>query len=129
MVWCRRYDVAVWAYCLLPNHVHLVAVPESEHGLRRVIGETDRRYTSRVNARKGWRGHLLVKVAPMLERIGEWGAYLAAKEDELMVEALRRHEKIGRVPGGEGFVETLEAARACRHRSGKRGRERGASQN
>ncbi|MCY3017535.1 MAG: transposase, partial [Planctomycetota bacterium] len=46
------------AYCLMPNHVHLIAVPKSEDGLRRAIGETHRRYTRRVNFREGWRGHL-----------------------------------------------------------------------
>lgn len=56
--WCGRSGVSVWAYCLMPNHVHLVAVPESEDGLRRAIGEAHRRYTLRVNAREGWLGHL-----------------------------------------------------------------------
>jgi len=23
--WCRSRAVAVWAYCLMPNHVHLIA--------------------------------------------------------------------------------------------------------
>ena len=27
------------AYCLMPNHVHLIAVPKSADGLRRAIGE------------------------------------------------------------------------------------------
>ena len=56
--WCGRRGVEVWAYCLMPNHVHLVAVPESEDALRRAIGEAHRRYTRRVNFREGWRGHL-----------------------------------------------------------------------
>ncbi len=56
--WCERCGVAVWVYCLMPNHVHLVAVPESEGELRRAIGEAHRRYTRRVNFRQGWRGHL-----------------------------------------------------------------------
>ena len=55
---CREHRVQVWAYCLMPNHVHLVVVPASEDGLRRGIGEAHRRYTRRVNFRKGWRGHL-----------------------------------------------------------------------
>ena len=46
------------AYCLLPNHVHLIAVPETEQGLARAIGEAHRRYTRRINFREGWRGHL-----------------------------------------------------------------------
>ena len=56
--WCREQGVRIWAYCLMPNHVHLVAVPSSEGGLRRAIGEAHRRYTRRVNFREGWRGHL-----------------------------------------------------------------------
>lgn len=56
--WCQRCGVEIWAYCLMPNHVHLVAVPESEEGLRRAIGEAHRRYSRHVNFQKGWRGHL-----------------------------------------------------------------------
>jgi len=56
--WCGKLGVEVWAYCLMPNHVHLIAVPESEDALRRAIGEAHRRYTRRINFREGWRGHL-----------------------------------------------------------------------
>jgi putative transposase len=37
--WSNHHNVAVWAYCLVPNHVHLIAAPKSEDGLRRAIGE------------------------------------------------------------------------------------------
>jgi putative transposase len=56
--WCRRRGVEVWAYCLMPNHVHLIVVPRREDGLRRGIGEAHRRYTRQVNFRENWRGHL-----------------------------------------------------------------------
>ncbi len=56
--WCDRNSVTVWAYCLMPNHVHLIAVPETETGLARAIGEAHRRYTRRVNFREEWRGYL-----------------------------------------------------------------------
>ncbi|HUS91963.1 MAG TPA: transposase [Phycisphaerae bacterium] len=56
--WCSKCGVEVWAYCLMPNHVHLVAVPATADGLRRGIGEAHRRYTRRINFREGWRGHL-----------------------------------------------------------------------
>jgi putative transposase len=58
VAWCRRCSVRIWAYCLMPNHVHLIVVPDDEEGLCRGIGETHRRYTRRVNFREGWRGHL-----------------------------------------------------------------------
>ncbi len=56
--WCRRRGVRIWAYCLMPNHVHLIAVPETEDALRLGIAEAHRRYTRFVNKREGWRGHL-----------------------------------------------------------------------
>ena len=56
--WCNRCKVQIWSYCLMPNHVHLIAVPETEDGLRRAIGEAHRRYTRYINFQKGWKGHL-----------------------------------------------------------------------
>lgn len=56
--WCVRFSVNIWTYCLMPNHVHLVAVPEYPSGLRNAIGETHRRYTRYINRREGWKGHL-----------------------------------------------------------------------
>jgi putative transposase len=56
--WCRKCAVEIWAYCLMPNHVHLIAVPETEDGLRLGIGEAHRRYSRMVNFREDWRGHL-----------------------------------------------------------------------
>ena len=55
---CRGAGTQVWAYCLMPNHVHLILVPRDEDGLRAALGETHRRYTRRINAREGWHGHL-----------------------------------------------------------------------
>lgn len=56
--WCRKCNVAIWAYCLMPNHVHLIAAPETEEGLRLAIGEAHRRYSSMINRRQKWTGHL-----------------------------------------------------------------------
>ena len=55
---CARERVAVWAYNLLPNHVHLILVPTDPDGLRRVLSLTHMRYTSRINRREGWKGCL-----------------------------------------------------------------------
>lgn len=56
--WSRKHEVRVWAYCLMPNHVHVVLVPPTAEALCRCVGEAHRRYTRRVNFREGWRGHL-----------------------------------------------------------------------
>jgi putative transposase len=50
--------VRIWAWCLMDNHVHFVAVPETEDGLARCFGETHKRYTRYINLREGWRGYL-----------------------------------------------------------------------
>ena len=55
---CAKTGTEVWAYCLMPNHVHLLLVPQCEDGLRAALGETHRRYTRRINSRNEWRGHL-----------------------------------------------------------------------
>ena len=56
--WCARAGVEIWAYCLMPNHVHLIAVPETEGALHKAVGEAHRRYSLAINDREGWRGHL-----------------------------------------------------------------------
>lgn len=159
--WCARCGVAVWAYCLMPNHVHLIAVPRTEDGLRRAFGEAHRRYSLAVNTRMEWRGHLwqgrfasfpmdeahllmaaryvelnpvrarivsrpddytwssapahlaarddeLVRVAPLLEMVGDWDAFLKEGLGNDEAEALRRHERTGWPLGEEAFVESLE---------------------
>lgn len=59
-----RIMLLTWSCCqnghtsIVPNHVHLIAVPETQEGLARAIGEAHRRYTRLINFREGWRGHL-----------------------------------------------------------------------
>ncbi len=53
-----RAGLKIWAYCLMPNHVHIIAVPEREDSLARGIGLAHRRYACWINRREGWSGHL-----------------------------------------------------------------------
>lgn len=54
---CRAAGVAVWAWCLMPNHVHLILVPSDADGLRRALAATHRRYAGTIHARRGRSGH------------------------------------------------------------------------
>ena len=54
----RRAGAAVWAYCLMPNHVHLIVTPVDADGPRATFAEAHRRYTGAINARFRWTGHL-----------------------------------------------------------------------
>ena len=56
--YAEKYGFDVWAYCLMPNHVHLMVVPRGPEGLAPAIGEVHRRYTRMINFRERWRGYL-----------------------------------------------------------------------
>ena len=108
-----KAGVAVWAYCLMPNHVHLILVPETREGLHQALGETHRRYTRRINFREGWRGYL-------------WqGRFASFPLDEAHLHAAGRYVELN--PLRAGLVEKAEdwpwssAARP----SGRRGRRSG----
>jgi len=55
---CASARVKCLAWCLMPNHVHLILVPHDEDGLRAALAEAHRRYSRRVNAAHGWTGYL-----------------------------------------------------------------------
>ena len=153
--------MALWAYCLMPNHVHLILVPSDADGLRAALGEAHRRYTRHINFRQQWRGYLwqgrfascvmdeshllacaryvelnpvraklvrrardwrwssarahlagrddgLVTVRPLLDRIGDWRAFLRGGLSEAEHEAIRAGERTGRPLGDKRFVARLE---------------------
>ena len=54
----KKAGSEIWAYCLMPNHVHLIVVPSDEDGLRQTFADAHRRYTGHINARNRWTGHL-----------------------------------------------------------------------
>ncbi len=56
--YCAKHRVDILAYCLMTNHIHLVAVPSREDGLEVVLRPLHMRYAQRINRRRGWKGHL-----------------------------------------------------------------------
>ncbi|MEO5597450.1 MAG: transposase [Novosphingobium sp.] len=158
----QRAHSEVWAYCLMPNHVHVVLTPADADGLRRTFGELHRRYTGYINARRRTTGHLwqgrygsvamdeqhfvtalryvalnpvrarlveraqdwewsstraliagqddtVVKVAPALERVGDFAAFLGEDFDEALgYAALRKAESVGRPVGSPEWLADME---------------------
>ena len=51
-------DVSVLAYCLMPNHIHLIAVPGERESLAVVLRRVHGRYAQYFNARRSRCGHL-----------------------------------------------------------------------
>ena len=54
---CGAAAVEVWAWCLMPNHVHLILVPSDPDGLRRALARVHRRYAGIIQARRKRTGH------------------------------------------------------------------------
>jgi putative transposase len=54
----KRAKVKVWAWAMLPTHVHLIVAPPSAEALARAIGETHRRYAAAINSKARRSGHL-----------------------------------------------------------------------
>lgn len=46
-------ETGIWAYCLMPNHVHLVMVPGHEDGLRAALGSATFKQRSENAAHQG----------------------------------------------------------------------------
>ena len=171
-----KAGTAIWAYCLMPNHVHLILVPADPDGLRRTLADVHRRYTSHINLRHGWTGHLwqgrfgsvamdaahlacaaryvalnpvrarlaaraqdwpwssarahlcgrddgVVRVAPLLERYGDFAAFLDAPRDgeEAAFKRLRQGETTGRPVGADAWLDHLERTHGRPLRPAKRG--------
>ncbi len=55
---CEIYDAKILAYCLMPNHIHLIVTPSSVDSLKNAIGEAHQKYTRMINFRQKWQGHL-----------------------------------------------------------------------
>lgn len=53
-----KADVDLLAYCLMPNHVHLILIPHRVDSLARLLRKTHARYARRTNLKYDWQGHL-----------------------------------------------------------------------
>jgi len=54
----RKYGLDIVGYCLMANHVHIVATPRTEDSLARAVGRTHFRYTQYINRFHKRSGHL-----------------------------------------------------------------------
>jgi putative transposase len=54
----KRYHLRLVGYCVLTNHVHLVAVPERDDSLAKVLGRTHCDYARWLHIRQRATGHL-----------------------------------------------------------------------
>ncbi|MGB2754583.1 MAG: transposase [Phycisphaerae bacterium] len=90
----QKHALEIWAYCLMTNHVHVVAVPREADALAATFKPVDMRYTQHVNRRLHATGHL-------------WQGrfYSCPLDDEHLWEAVRYVE---RNPVRAGLVKRAE---------------------
>ena len=71
---CERSGLAVEAYCLMDNHVHIVAVPAGEASLAKALGRTNLYYTRYVNRLHGPSGQAPSREASAARACGRGGS-------------------------------------------------------
>jgi len=174
----RKYDLKIWAYCLMSNHVHFICVPGNSASLSKTFNTLHMRHSQRMNRKRGIKGHLwqgrffscimdeshlyaavryvennpvragivsspeqylwsstaghIKKNAdPVLsydchleKEYKEWLAYLNDKEENQVIEDIRKKTLTGRPCGDEAFVDRLEAFFGRRMRPLPMGRPR-----
>lgn len=54
----QKAGIEFWAYCLMDNHVHFIAVPRKEDSFAAGFKEAHKHYSRMINFREKWRGHL-----------------------------------------------------------------------
>jgi len=55
----QQFNIRIQAWCLMPNHVHLVAVPADENGLSQAMGRAFWGYTSSYNSIHNIKGRMV----------------------------------------------------------------------
>ena len=54
----KKYSLKIWAYCLMSNHVHFIAVPMAHDSLAKTFNTLHMRYSQHMNMKKNAIGHL-----------------------------------------------------------------------
>ena len=54
----KKYRLSILAYCLMPNHVHFVAIPEEENSFAKTFNACHMRYAHYFNRKNHVTGHL-----------------------------------------------------------------------
>jgi len=54
----HKYNARILAYCLMPNHVHFVAIPKEKHSFARIFSTSHMLYAQHFNKKHNTVGHL-----------------------------------------------------------------------
>ena len=108
---CHAAEVEIWAWCLMPNHLHLILVPSDADGLRRALSRVHRIYAGIIQTRRKRSGHF-------------WqGRFGAVAMDEAYLAAALRYVSLN--PVRARLVERAQDWRWSSARAHLRGRDDG----
>jgi putative transposase len=86
--YARKHNLDIWAYCLMPNHVHIVGVPGADDAMSSVFRTVHMLYSQYYNRKANAVGHL-------------WqGRYYSCALDEPHAYAAVRYVEMNPVRGG-----------------------------
>ncbi|HEY3308237.1 MAG TPA: transposase [Desulfuromonadaceae bacterium] len=103
----RKYSLEIWSYCLMTNHIHLLAVPRKGESLSRGIGVTNLLYTQYLNRKLGNSG-----------RVWQNRFFSCAVESDIYLWSVVRYivrnpVKAGLVPAAELYRWSSASAHVC----------------
>lgn len=91
MYYSERYCLKILGYCLLPNHIHFIVIPDKKSSMSRVFNIVNMKYAQYMNKKMEEKGHL-------------WqGRYYSCVMDDLYVAIALKH--IEDNPVRSGLVE------------------------
>ena len=176
----EKYKLSILAYCLMPNHIHFIAIPHKEDSLAKTFNTAHMRYAQYANKKMQRSGHLwqgrffscildetyLIAAIRYVERnpvraklvdmpwnwiwssaaahiqkgtslirlenifniidmdASEWKEYIESKEEESIIDSMKKHTLVGRPLGTGGFIEDLKKKLQVDFPVLKRGRPR-----
>lgn len=90
----KTAGVSILAYCLMPNHIHLIAEPIEELALATMLRRVHGRYSQYFNARKQRSGHLWQNrfYSCPLERAHLWNALAYVERNPVRAGLVKRVE-------------------------------------
>jgi putative transposase len=93
--YAEKHEVDILAYCLMSNHIHLVAVPATEQALQRMLRPLHTRYAQRLNRDKGWTGHVWQGryFAAPLDEAYTWAAIRYVERNPVRARIVRKTER------------------------------------
>jgi putative transposase len=103
-----RHNTRCLAWCLMPNHIHLMLVPATADGLRATLASTHTTYAQRINQQQEASGHLFQ---------GRYASY--AMDDAHMMVAARYIENNPVKAGMAACAEEWRWSSARAHISGQ----------